>query len=137
MKESPANINGVRATLGWLKAGHPMGFFPAGSMSFLTKKKEVRDRPWTHNVIRLIRKAHVPVYPVFFDCQNSRLFYRLGKIDWRLRALLRTAEEAFNKRGQTLNIYIGQPIPPETLQQYPDDTCLADFLYQATYNSKI
>ena len=136
-KENPANINGVRATLGWLKAGHPMGFFPAGSMSFWNKNKEVRDRPWTHSVIRLIRKANVPVYPVYFDCQNSRLFYWLGKIDWRLRTLFRTAEEAFNKQGQTLNIYIGQPISPETLQQYPDDTQLADFLYQATYNAAV
>jgi len=132
---NPVNINGVRAALGWLKEGHPMGFFPAGAMSFMNKKKEVRDRPWTHSIIRLIRKANVPVYPVYFDCQNSRLFYWLGSFSWQLRTLLRTAEEAFNKQGKTLDVYIGQPIPAETIQQYTNDTELAEFLYQATYDS--
>jgi putative hemolysin len=132
-KQNSANINGVRATLGWLKEGHPMGFFPAGAMSFKCKNKQVRDRPWTESIVRLIRKAKVPVYPVFFDCQNSNFFYWLGKISWKVRTL-RCPEEAFNKRGRTLDIYIGPPIAPETIQQYTNDTELADFLYRATYN---
>jgi len=129
------NINGVRAALSWLREGHPMGFFPAGSMSFWNKKKEVKDRPWTHSIIRLIRKAKVPVYPVYFDCQNSPLFYRLGNISWQLRTLFRTAEEAFNKRGKTLDVHIRQPIPAETIRQYADDAELAEFLYRTTYGS--
>ena len=132
---NPANINGVRLALGWLKDGHPMGFFPAGSMSFRNKKKQVRDRPWTHSIIRLIRKANVPVYPVYFDCQNSRLFYWLGNVSWQLRTLFRTAEEAFNKRGKTLDVHIRQPIPAETIRQYADDNELAEFLYQSTYGN--
>ena len=134
-KTNASNINGVREVLGWLKDGHPVGFFPAGAMSFINKNKQVRDRPWAHSVIRLIRKAKVPVYPVFFDCQNSRFFYWLGKIHWKLRTFFRTAEEAFNKRGKTLDVYIRQPIPAEIIRQYTDDTELADFLYQATYGS--
>jgi putative hemolysin len=133
-KGNSMNINGVRTTLSWIKDGHPMGFFPAGAMSFKNKKKQVKDRPWTHSVIRLIRKVKIPVYPVFFDCQNSNFFYWLGKISWKIRTL-RTPEEAFNKRGKTLNIHIGHPISPQTIQQYPDDTELADFLYRATYDS--
>jgi putative hemolysin len=133
---NPSNTNGVRAALNWLKEGHPMGFFPAGAMSFKNKNKQVRDRPWTHSAIRLIRKAKVPVYPVFFDCQNSRFFYWLGKISWKIRTL-RCPEEAFNKRGKTLDIHIGHPILPQTIQQFTDDALLADFLYQTTYNSHL
>jgi len=129
-----SSINGVRETLGWLKAGHPVGFFPAGAMSFKTKDKQVRDRSWAHSAIRLIRKAKAPVYPVFFDCRNSNFFYWLGKISWKIRTL-RCPEEAFNKRGKTLDIYIGHPISPQTIQQYTDDTELANFLYQSTYSS--
>ena len=132
-----ANINGVRIALSRLKDGHPVGFFPAGAMSFKNKNKQIRDLPWAHSAIRLIRKAKAPVYPVFFDCQNSRFFYWLGKIHWKLRTFLRTAEEAFNKRGKTLDVYIRQPIPAETIRQYTDDTELADFLYQMTYGSGI
>lgn len=132
---NPSNVNGVRASLGRLKDGHPMGFFPAGAMSFKDKKKRVRDLPWTHSIIRLIRKAKVPVYPVYFDCQNTGFFYWLGNISWKIRTL-RVPTEAFNKRGQTLNVYIGEPIPAETIQQYTDDSALADFLYETTYGIK-
>ena len=64
------------------------------------KTKKIQDLPWTHSVIRLIRKAKVPVYPVYFDFLNSRFFYWLGRIDWRIRTL-RIPAEAFNKRGRT------------------------------------
>jgi putative hemolysin len=131
-KGNMANTGGVRAALGWVKAGHPLGFFPAGAMSFKDKKGLVRDLPWTHSIIRLIRKADVPVYPVYFACQNTRFFYWLGKIHWKIRTL-RVPAEAFNKRGQTFNIHIGQPISPQTIQQFTNDTELADFLYRTTY----
>ena len=132
---NPANVNGIRASLSRLKDGHPMGFFPAGAMSFKDKEKQIRDLPWTHSIIRLIKKAKVPVYPVYFDCQNTAFFYWLGKISWKIRTL-RVPTEAFNKQGKTLDVYIGKPIPAETIQQYTDDKELADFLYQMTYSVK-
>jgi len=132
----PKNINGVRLSFSHLKKGHPMGFFPAGAMSFYNRKqKQVRDLPWTHSIIRLIQKVQVPVIPVYFDCLNSKFFYRLGRFSWRLRQL-RVAVEAFNKKGQTLHVYIGQPIPPEKIQMMTDERTLADFLYHTTYNCK-
>jgi len=133
-KGNIANTGGVRAALGWLKEGHPIGFFPAGSMSFKNSKGQVVDRPWTHSVIRLIRKANVTVYPVYFGCKNSNFFYWLGKINWKIRTL-RVATEAFNKRGQTFDIYIRPPISPKTLKHYTDDTELAEFLYKSTYDT--
>lgn len=133
---NPANINGVRLSLQRLKEGHPMGFFPAGAISFYNKKeKAVRDLSWAHSVIRLIRKSGVPVYPVYFDFLNSRFFYWLGKIDWRIRTL-RIPTEAFNKRGKTVDVYIGEPISPEEIRRFTDDKELADFLYARTYGAK-
>lgn len=133
---NPANINGVRLSLQRLKEGHPMGFFPAGAISFYRKEhKDVRDLPWTHNVIRLIRKANVPVVPVYFDFRNTRFFYWLGKISWQLRTL-RIPAEAFNKKGKKVDIYIGDPISPEEIAAFPDDKDLAEFLYNRTYGAK-
>jgi putative hemolysin len=130
------NVNGIRLSLAQLKNGHPMGFFPAGAMSFYDKKqKVVRDLPWTHGIIRLIRKANVPVFPVYFDCLNSKLFYLLGRIHWKLR-ILRVAKEAFNKKGQTLHVYIGNPISPEKIGRFEEDVALANFLYKSTYEAK-
>jgi len=132
---NPANVNGVRLSLGRLKDGHPMGFFPAGAMSFINRKGQICDLPWVHSVIRLIRKAKVPVYPVYFDCRNSGFFYLLGKISWKIRTL-RVAYEAFNKRGKTLDVYIGEPIPAQVIRQTANDEELAGFLYNKTYNAK-
>lgn len=131
-----ANVNGVRVSLLRLQEGHPMGFFPAGAISFYNKKeKVVRDLSWAHSVIRLIKKANVPVYPVYFDFLNSPFFYWLGRIDWRIRTL-RIPAEAFNKRGKTVDVYVGDSISPGEIQNFPDDTLLADFLYKKTYGAK-
>jgi putative hemolysin len=135
-ESNPRNVNGIRLSLAQLKNGHPMGFFPAGAMSFYDKKlKAVKDLPWTHSVIRLIRKANVPVFPVCFDCLNSKFFYRLGRISWKLR-VLRVAKEAFNKKGQTLHVYLGDPVLPETIDRFEDDNAFADFLYKSTYDAR-
>ena len=130
------NTNGIRLSLSQIKDGHPIGFFPAGAMSFYNRKtKEVRDLPWTHSIIRLIRKANVPIIPVYFDCVNSKLFYNLGRISWKLRSVF-VAREAFNKKGQTLHIYLGKQITPQEIKTLPDDDSLAHFLYNKTYSVK-
>lgn len=131
-----ANLNGVRQSLQQLKEGHPIGFFPAGAISFYNKKaKAIRDLAWTHSIIKLIRKSNAPVYPVLFDFNNSKFFYFLGMVDWRIRTL-RIPHEAFNKRGKTVDVYLGEPIMPEEVKAFTDDNELADFLYQKTYGAK-
>jgi putative hemolysin len=131
------NVYGVRASLAHLQEGHPMGFFPSGAISFRNKKtKKIFDLDWAHSVIRLIRKSDVPVYPVYFDLHNSKFFYWLGTVNWKIRTL-RIPAEVFNKRGKTAHVYIGPPIPAEEIQQITDDKELAHFLYQKTYSLKI
>ncbi|WP_106830557.1 lysophospholipid acyltransferase family protein [Parabacteroides pacaensis] len=133
---NPANVGGVRLSLQRLKEGHPMGFFPAGAISMYNKNsKKVEDLPWAVNITRLIRRGKVPVYPVLFDGLNSSFFYWLGRIDWRIRTL-RIPGEVFNKRGHCFHIYIGDPLQPEELAQYPNDQDLADLLRKETYRLK-
>jgi putative hemolysin len=130
------NVNGVRTSLAHLQEGHPMGFFPSGAISFYDKEtKDIRDIDWTHSVIRLIRKANVPVYPVCFDFYNSRFFYWLGDVNWKIR-MLRIPAEVFNKRGKRAHVYIGSPIQATEIQQITDDKELAGYLYRKTYDSK-
>ena len=134
IESNPMNVNGIRLAFSHLKKGHPMGFFPAGAMSSFDKKqKKICDRSWMHSIIRLIRKANVPVFPVYFDCLNSKFFYRTGRISWKIRQFL-VAIEAFNKKGRNLHVYLGQPIPPETIHAITDDNELARFLYNTTYS---
>jgi len=108
-----ASLAGVRATLGRLRDGHPMGFFPSGAVSDLSLKEHaIRDRIWPESVMRLIQKAGVPVIPVRFFDRSSMFFYRLGMIDWKVR-LVRLCHEVFNKRGKQVRLGIGQTISVE------------------------
>ena len=133
---NPQNVNGVRLSLQRLKEGHPMGFFPAGAISFYNKDtKRVQDLSWAHSVVRLIRKSKTPIYPVYFDFLNSSFFYWLGRISWQIRTL-RIPTEAFNKQGRKVDVYIGEPITPEEVAQIPDDKDLAKLLYARTYGAK-
>ena len=128
-----ANVSGVRGALSQLANNHPMGFFPAGAMSFYScKERGIRDINWAPSVIRLIKRSKKIVYPVYFEGRNSVLFYLLGWIDWRVRTL-RVAEEAFNKRGHCYNVYIGAPISVEKQASFETDEAFAAYLYQKTY----
>lgn len=130
------NVNGVRVALSQLTEGHPIGFFPAGAISFKNKSsKKILDLPWALSVARLIRKTRVPVYPVYFDFVNSGFFYWLGQISWKIRTL-RIPAEVFNKRKKVVDVYIGEPIYPEEIKEIEDDRELADFFYMKTYSVK-
>ena len=85
-----SSLEGVKKSIDHLKQGHPMGFFPAGAVS-KTKVKglkfEVEDREWQEPVLKLIKKAKVPVIPMYFSGKNSWFFNFLDLVNWRLRSL--------------------------------------------------
>ncbi|MGL4993151.1 MAG: lysophospholipid acyltransferase family protein [Bacteroidales bacterium] len=131
-----ANIAGIRESLAHVRAGHPMGFFPAGAISMLDCKTGViEDRDWQQSVVRLIQKAAVPIYPIYFDGLNSNFFYQLGRIDWRIRTL-RVAWEVFNKKGEVMKVVIGKPITAKEQAKYKSVDSLAAFLKEKTYQLK-
>ena len=127
------SLRGVKDTIAHLQQGHPMGFFPSGAVSdFSLKDMRIRDRAWQERILRIIHKAKVPVLPVRFFDNNSRLFYSLGLINWRIRSL-RMPWELFNKRNQTHRLSIGNIISVEEQKQFNDVHSLGKFLRQAVY----
>jgi len=109
------NMAGLRASLGWLKQGGALIAFPAGEVSSLAlKKRMVADPPWQPGVAAIVRKAGVPVLPVFFRGRNSALFQAAGLVHPRLRTLL-IPRENLGHCGQELELSIGTPITPEKL----------------------
>lgn len=116
-----ASISGVKAALQHLRDGGALGLFPSGAVSDLSiRDRCVRDREWQEPVIRLIRKAKVPILPVRFFDGNSSFYYSLGLIDWRVR-LLRLPSEVFNKRGKRFRVGIGPLIPVEVQDGFDKD----------------
>lgn len=129
------SVKGITDAMRHVKQGHPLGFFPAGAVSKLTRDLRIEDREWQPSVIRIIQKLKVPVIPIFFHGHNSWKFTALGMIDWRLRTL-RLPVEVFNKKGYNFRVTVGDIISPENLEQFSSPEELGAFLKQETYKLK-
>lgn len=110
------NVRGIKASVEHLRAGGVLGIFPAGEVATWRHGfKNVSDKPWDPAVVRFIRKANVPVLPVYIDSRNSLFFRLAGKIHPMLRTAL-LPHELFNKKGKTVNVAVGSAIPPCRLE---------------------
>lgn len=135
------SISGIRAAIGHIAGGSPLGLFPAGEVATwqkgknrtaVKKGKVVEDIPWAENIIKLVRKSGFPVIPVYFQGGNSKTFHRLGRIHPRLRTI-RLIHELFHMRGTVIQVRIGEPISAEeiagmdvnTLGKYLRNRCYA------------
>ncbi|MBP5314819.1 MAG: lysophospholipid acyltransferase family protein [Muribaculaceae bacterium] len=123
---------GITETIRQVKSGEPMGFFPAGAVSKVTKKLRIEDRDWQPVVTRLIQKMKVPVVPIFFHGRNSNWFNFLGMISWKLRTL-RLPAEVFSRKSYKFRISCGEPIMPEELAKFTTPEELGAFLKSKTY----
>lgn len=129
------SMRGIAEAMRHVREGHPMGFFPAGAVSKLTRKLRIEDRAWQPSVIRIIQKMKVPVVPIYFHGHNSLWFTFLGMVDWRLRTL-RLPAEVFRRKGDTFRVSIGEPIMPDRLAEFPEVERLGEYLKEQTYSMK-
>jgi putative hemolysin len=118
------SINGVKNALLQLRSGEPLAIFPSGAVADVKPREgwSLSERDWQDAAIRLIRKAHVPIVPIRFFDRNSRFYYALGLLDYRIR-FVRLFHELFNKKGTHPRVGIGETI--STAQQ--DAVSDADF----------
>ncbi|MAD43757.1 MAG: hypothetical protein CMI02_07860 [Oceanospirillaceae bacterium] len=129
----PKGMGGVRKSLAQLQRGEGVGLFPAGEVSTWYKGQPgIADREWSMSSIRLIRKAEVPVIPVYFHGHNSRSFHVLGKVHPALRTL-RIPAEFLKKRNSTIQLGIGERIEWEELAKIDSNEEMRSFLREKTY----
>jgi len=131
-KDAKSSISGFKSALGHIREGHPLGIFPAGEVSTYKDGKLIVDRPWEEAAIKLIRKANVPVVPIYFHAKNSPLFYRLSKIN----DIFRTAKlpsEVTSQRNRSIKVRIGQPISVENQKEQETLEEFTELLRMKTY----
>ena len=127
------SIAGLRKALRHVKAGHPLGLFPAGAVSdFHIKGFSIADREWQESAIRLIQKMKVPVLPVRFFDRNSNFFYFLGLINSTVRTT-RLPREVLNKKGKPTRVGIGPVISVEEQLAFPQTKELCEMLRNSVY----
>lgn len=128
------NLSGIRDCIRHLQNNHPLGFFPAGAISMMDYKTgTIEDRAWQKGALHLIKQAKVEIIPVFFEGINSWFFYQLGRISWKIREI-RIAHELFNKKGQSINVYLGDPISVDIQNEFNDLDNFGVFLKNKTYD---
>lgn len=135
-KEAYSSMSGMREALKHLSEGGCLGIFPAGEVSNKNNEyNEILDKEWQEPALKLIKKAQVPVVPMYFHAKNSRLFYNVSKIHPDLQTLL-LPSEMVNKREKPIKIRIGRPVTPKILNEYETPKELGEFLKKKVYMMK-
>jgi len=131
-EEEANSMSGMDKTLSHLQNGYALGIFPAGEVSGYDQFYNVVDKEWQSSIINMIKKADVPVIPVYFSGTNSRIFHILGKINTRLK-LAKLPSELFHKKRKEINIRIGSLIRKKEIGEFTDTHQLGRFLRAKTY----
>ncbi len=131
-KDVKSSVMGFKKTLEHLKNGHPLGIFPAGEVSTYRDGKLIVDKPWEEAALKLIRKAEVPVVPIYFHARNSKLFYRLSKVNDIFRTAM-IPSQVFSQHNRPIKIRIGQPISVQTQKEQESMLEFSDLLRRKTY----
>ena len=131
-KDAKSSVAGIKSALSHLKEGKPLGIFPAGEVSTYKDGKLNVDKPWEEGAVRLIKKANVPVIPIYFHAKNSRLFYFLSKISDTLRTA-KLPSEVVSRGGKVIKVRIGKPISVKDQNEYKEIPAFYEFIRKKTY----
>ena len=131
-KDVKSSITGFKNALLHLQNGSPLGIFPAGEVSTYKDDKLIIDKPWEEAAIKLIKKAEVPIVPIYFHAKNSSLFYQLSRISSTLRTA-KLPSELLTQKNRTIKVRIGNPIKVVAQKEYTDLPNFTEFLRKKTY----
>jgi len=133
-KDAKSSLGGVKMALEQLQEGGVLGIFPAGEVSSYNEDNfGISDREWQYPAMKMIKKAQVPVVPVYFQGSNSRLFHLLGLIHPSLRTV-RLPAEVFNKKHKKIRIRIGNPVSVKEQESFSDISTFGRYLRAKTYS---
>jgi len=131
-KDAKSSVAGIKAALSHLKEGRPLGIFPAGEVSTYKDGKLNVDKPWEEGAVRLIKKANVPIIPIYFHAKNSRFFYFLSKISDTLRTA-KLPSEVISQKGKVIKVRIGKPISVKDQNEYKEIPEFYKYIRKKTY----
>lgn len=132
-KTAYSNIAGLKKSMAHVADGHALGIFPAGEVSsFQMDTRSIADKKWQSSALKIVKKAQVPVVPIYFDGSNSRLFHLLGLVHPSLRTLT-LPQELMRKRGKKVKLRIGNPISAADQADFSSVDQYGRFIRAKTY----
>ena len=128
-----SSYTGIKQSLSHLKKGYPLGIFPAGEVSTYHKNtRNITDKVWNPNVIKLIKRAEVPVLPIYFEGNNSLMFHLFGMINPKFRSA-KLPSELLNKKNKGIKVVIGKAISVEEQHKIEDLSQFGRYIRTRTY----
>ncbi len=131
-KDVKSSIGGFKEALKHLQEGKPLGIFPAGEVSTLKDGRMIVDKAWEETAMKLVKRANVPVVPIYFHAKNSKLFYRMAKVSDTLRTA-KLPSELLTQKERLIKVRIGNPISVEDQKEYTSLPAYTEFLRKKTY----
>ncbi|MCA3555335.1 lysophospholipid acyltransferase family protein [Aestuariivirga sp.] len=100
----------------WLRNGHAVAIFPAGSVSTAPSpfRGPAVDAAWHSFAAKLALLPGVTTVPVCFQGENSRLFQIVSHIHYALRVAL-LFRESRRRQGSRISVALGEPVAAEEL----------------------
>ena len=126
---------GLRAAQAWLRDGGVLILFPAGEVAYRRDANAtLRERMWSPTLGRLAAATGAVIVPAFIAGENSRWFYRAGRVHPLLRTLM-LGRELLRARDTRITVRIGAPLEPcrkDSLRLVPGDpSCRREITAQA------
>ena len=131
-KEAKSSLAGFKQSIMHLREGKPLGIFPAGEVSTYRDGRLIVDKPWEESAMKLVKKAKVPVVPIYFHAKNSRIFYRLSKISDTFRTA-KLPSEVLTQKNRVIKVRIGKPISVAAQEEHESLEDFTEFFRKKTY----
>ncbi len=115
-----------------LGSGGILCVFPAGDVSQFDDYMVLSDKQWQYSALKFIKQQKVPVIPVHFQGNNSKLFYLLGSINSSL-SQMKLPTEILHQRKKAVKIRVGHSISVSEQDRFADIYQYGRFLRARTY----
>ena len=120
-ERDPKNAPSLRESLRHVKQGGALLIFPAGRVSYYqADKKRISEHQWNRIVASLVTRTGAQYLALFVSGENSPLFYRLGRVYYRLRMLM-LPRELLNKRDTSIKISAATCVPANAFAANTND----------------
>lgn len=139
-KHGKQNLNYVQMYKEALHSDMPLVTFPAGLCSRRINGT-VQDLGWKTSFVKHAIESGRDIVPVYFDGELSNFFYGLHNLREKLNIkanieMLYLVDEMFKQKGQSFDIYFGEPISNQELQSSQSPRIWCDTIRINAYNLK-
>ncbi|MFN8257315.1 MAG: lysophospholipid acyltransferase family protein [Bacteroidales bacterium] len=126
-------ISEIKNALNTLHQNNSLGVFPSGMVvSNPFSLNTIVDRAWDISTLKLIKKAGVPIVPVYFKGNQNWLFNIIGGIHPLFRQM-RLPSDFFSKKRISIKIRIGNHVTKIEQDEFKDINLYRRYLRSRVY----